>query len=367
MPDKRIASLDGLRAVSVCLVILYHLGQTPGFDRLAIVRGLADFGFFGVQIFFVISGFLITWLLLVEESENGSFSISAFYGRRALRILPPALFYLLVIACLKMLGLASVSTLDLTASALFFRNVSGQGSTETGHFWTLSIEEQFYLFWPFILILVRNNKLRLWLLVALVMLAPIWRHFNHLMAGGAQYVHYGRLDLRADPLMIGCILAFLRFDKNWLTVLRKPFLQSPISVVGATILLVFELVGPVPRSLLFLTLALQCSCVALLMSYWIDRPDGWSGRILNWTPVVWLGTLSYSLYIWNQFFLKTYPDHPFWIRKLPQSLLATFLAACFSFYALERPFARLRRVFFRPKRQSSPAKPPLISPSSVST
>jgi peptidoglycan/LPS O-acetylase OafA/YrhL len=354
MAEKRIASLDGLRALSIGLVILYHLGQTLSFSWSKVVRAIADNGFFGVQIFFVISGFLITWLLLVEEAKYGRFSLSAFYGRRALRILPPALFYLLVVAGLTAVGVAEMSKLDFLASALFFRNLIPGMSIETGHYWTLSIEEQFYLIWPFLLIVIRNNKIRLWLLVALMVIGPIWRHQNHLWAGGAEKVNYGRLDMRSDPLIMGCLLALVRFDKTWLARLRKPILQNPFTALALTALLAFELVAPIPKILLTFSLGIECICVALLMSYVIDKPSGLAGKILNFGPVAWIGTLSYSLYIWNQLFLKHYPDHPFWIRQFPQNLAATLLCSCFSYYVLEQPFSRLRRTLFTHAKQPVP-------------
>jgi peptidoglycan/LPS O-acetylase OafA/YrhL len=360
MVKGRIPSLDGLRAIAVLAVLFYHLHQSYSLKGLPIVGALADYGWFGVQIFFVISGFLITWLLLVEESQNTGFSLSSFYGRRALRILPPAVFYLLVIACLRQAGRADVSWLDLTASALFFRNLV-HGSTETGHYWSLSIEEQFYLLWPFALTAVRNNRHRLALLLALIVAAPIWRHLNYVVAGGAEHVNTDRLDLRCDPLLFGCVLALLRFDERWLTVLRSRFVLNPLTALSATAVLLYGLMGPVPKSLLFLALPAECAAVALLISYLIDRPGGLAGRILNWRPVVWVGTISYSLYIWNELFLKVYPPPQPWIRGFPQNLLATLACSCLSFYCLERPFSRLRRTLF-PEAKQRDAKKDSLAP-----
>lgn len=337
-------------------MLLYHISQSQSLDGNLFLLGLAHHGWFGVQIFFVLSGFLITWLILREESQShGDFSLASFYGRRALRILPPALFYLLVVAGLKVARLADTSWLDLTASALFFRNLV-RGSTETGHYWTLSIEEQFYLLWPFLLIAIRNNKRRMLLLVALIAVAPVWRHLNFAMAGGAEKVNTDRLDLRYDPLVLGCLLALLRFDKKWLSVLRCRFVLNPLTALGVTFVLLCALLAPLPRGLLFMALPVQCSCVALLVSYLVDRSDGWVGTTLNWPPIVWIGTLSYSLYLWNELFLKAYPASC-WIRAFPQSLLATLSCAGLSYYLLEKPFARLRRLLFPQGREKTWLRP----------
>src|SRR5260221_4908735 len=140
----RIPSLDGLRAISIALVVWCHVGDG---------RGMYSYGSFGVTIFFVISGFLITHLLAAEEEKRGSVSISDFYRRRAFRILPPAILYLLVTAGL-------TSGVDVLHCLLFVRNLN-PGSEVTSHYWSLSIEEQFYLIWPAAFVLLASNCGRL--------------------------------------------------------------------------------------------------------------------------------------------------------------------------------------------------------------
>ncbi len=311
MPVRRIPSLDGLRAISVSLVLLYHISLTVSLKNVFLLGSLADQGWFGVQVFFVLSGFLITHLLLEEEVKNGRFSLSGFYTRRAFRILPPALFYLFVVFCLREVGKAQSSNLELTASALFFRNLIPVGSTETSHYWTLSIEEQFYLVWPFLLLLIRNNRVRLMLVAGLLCFAPVWRHIALVLAGGADKVNYARMDLRYDPLLIGCLLAFVRFDPALLAMIRKRIIQNPLVIAGALAFLWLDLTGRLPKATHTFSYTLQGLCLALTISYFIDRPTGVVGRVLDWKPILWMGTPSYSLYLWNQLFLKPYPEFNF--------------------------------------------------------
>ncbi|MBV8782143.1 MAG: acyltransferase, partial [Phycisphaerae bacterium] len=149
---KRIESLDGLRALAIVLVLAFHMRESGAFAH-AWINAVAAKGQFGVEIFFVLSGFLITMLLLREEQKHGRIDLKMFYIRRGFRILPPAMTYLLVVAVLAIVGVSTASG-DLATSALFVRNFFSWGSTDTGHFWTLAIEEQFYLLWPLALVVL---------------------------------------------------------------------------------------------------------------------------------------------------------------------------------------------------------------------
>ena len=152
----RLPGLDGLRACSIVEVMVSHLAITNRLPWIPafIVALLGIRGGWGVTVFFVISGFLITHLLVLEETRSGRISLGAFYARRALRILPPALAYLAVVAVAAFAGWVRVTPTDLLSSVFFFRNLTQSPDLYTAHFWSLSIEEQFYLCWPLTLKLV---------------------------------------------------------------------------------------------------------------------------------------------------------------------------------------------------------------------
>ena len=151
--SPRLPGLDGLRAIAVALVVFHHLcsqGTLASWPRLA---AALKHGSFGVQVFFVLSGFLITWLLLREEQRSGTIDLRRFYFRRSLRILPPAFFFLGMMLLLTVFGLVSIGSRDFLFSFLFIRNAYGPGgSPEVAHFWSLAVEEQFYLTWPFFML-----------------------------------------------------------------------------------------------------------------------------------------------------------------------------------------------------------------------
>lgn len=214
--------------------------------------------------------------------------------------------------------------------------------------------------WPFLLLLIRNNRVRLMLVAGLLCFAPLWRHIALVLAGGADKVNYARMDLRYDPLLIGCLLAFVRFDPALLAIIRKRIIQNPFVIAGALAVLWLDLTGRLPKAAHTFSYTLQGLCLALTISYFIDRPTGVVGRVLNWKPMVWIGTLSYSLYLWNQLFLKPYPEFNFWVRGFPQNLAASFLAAAFSFYVIEQPALSLRKRIG--KKAPSVSSEPVAAP-----
>ena len=218
MKPRNIPTLDGWRAIAILLVMVSHSMRSDDPHWLWC-------GFFGVDIFFGISGFLITLLLLCEHESNGAISLRGFYIRRAFRILPP-LFILLIVV-----GIAGLyrSRLEIAADLLFFRNylLPEYGNGATSHLWSLSVEEHFYLIWPGLLALfgVRRMKnmvghfacgIALWRTLA--------RAFDWtMMPGVGENV---RTDFRLDSLLWGCAMAFLVHDrksKDKLTSTLNPF------------------------------------------------------------------------------------------------------------------------------------------------
>jgi peptidoglycan/LPS O-acetylase OafA/YrhL len=320
---NRIPGLDGLRAISIILVLICHSrGLQPPPDSIVLK------GKFGVYIFFVLSGYLITWILLEEENAKGSINPRAFYARRALRILPPALFYLACISILGLGGMLAIRPWDVVPCIFFFRNLT-MGAVVTGHFWSLAIEEQFYLLWPLTLFLMRRPRTRLLVAVALILAAPFWRQFNYRLAGGAMFVNGDRFDLSYDALLIGCALALVRFK-------GVRFLQSPFVPLVSLLAIVAILSGATDIKVVraFNTTASYLA-VALIINYIVERRSGPLGAALNYRWVVWLGLISYSLYIWQHLFFAVCPN---WWTAIPLAIGA----ASFSYWQIEMPFNLLR-------------------------
>jgi len=353
----RIPSLDGCRAFSILLVVLAHVCETPAlqaFDPYA--RLMFHFGPFGVKVFFVISGFLITNLLLNEERRHGSVSIKEFYIRRAFRIWPVAYAYLFVLAVLVWMHVISVAPHFFVYAGAFLTNQVQDANWFTGHFWSLAIEEQFYVVWPVIFLLTaRRGRLICCLLI--LCLVPLLRTLAYLYEPAI----YGEMQLSllfmGDAIAIGCLLALLSKELENSRIVRRIinlrcFFVIPIlSVVMYTALKLFPafyFAGGEPIALL---------CIAATLWKVMHVRDT-TFRFLNTKPLVKIGVFSYSLYVWQQLFLN--PTSPSVLSHLPLNLLLVCAATTFSYFWIEVPFLRLRPrllIWLRTPRRSVHVQP----------
>jgi len=347
-PAKRIPSLDGLRAVSISGVLLAH--ATTG---LASGAGLHEIGertgALGVLFFFVISGYLITMLLRREALRNGRISLVGFYRRRVLRIFPAFYSYLAVIAGLSAAGVLAISRAELAAAALHVWNYGGlwlDGTTDggwfLGHFWTLALEEQFYLLWPLTVVAVGLNRAAA-VAVAVCLTAPVLRVVCYALFPQARGLTMMMLPTGADAIMIGCVVALVEGDPRFERRIRA--LVSPMGAAGAlaVLLLVSTPLTIALRGAYSLPLgrSIDALCVVVIVLSMIRHPACAVGRALNSRPLVHVGVLSYSLYLWQQLFLTSL--NTTWSGRLPWSLACAYLAALASYLLIERPFLALKK------------------------
>ncbi len=201
--SQRIPTLDGWRGVAILLVLADHL-QFGLFHR----REYISTGGHGVAIFFVLSGYLITSKLRDEFQQRGSIDLKSFYIRRFFRLMPAAWTYLLLMGIVSFHSVVALRRDAIAACVFFYRNFTnpGPGSFLTGHFWSLSIEEQFYLFWPSMLLLLGLRRAR-WFAITAAMAVAAWRlhHWSTL----ATLTPAATFDtqFRADALFVGCAAA----------------------------------------------------------------------------------------------------------------------------------------------------------------
>jgi len=366
--SRRIPSLDGLRAISILLVILQHSFQRfQGTHQINKYWGVLCNGFMGVYIFFVISGFLITTLLVNEYDRSGRIVLGRFYFRRVLRIFPPLYFYLAIVAILSFMDLLHMTRLDFLATALFFRNYSaGANLWALEHTWSLSVEEQFYLLWPLVLLLclrhapkasgrINAARVALWVIA----ICPLIRVLTSLL-GNSFILHgnYAMFHSRADALMFGCAIALLigtpTFERFYGYV-AKVWWLFPLALVLSS--------GLETRYLNYWDFSIGYSldglCIAVLLLWCVRNPDTWVGRLLNCALVRHIGVLSYSIYIWQTFFLHHNSRQVFGgdtvFNSLPTSWFFILVAAELSYWLVERPSLLLRsRIESRWRKSRSP-------------
>lgn len=354
LAQRHMPVIDGIRAIAVFLVIFYHAGFmfVPG--------GL------GVLIFFVVSGFLITWLLLREYQRNGAIKLSRFYARRALRIFPAFYVYSALLLAI-LIGLHKRVDWPQTLASLFYVNnyyqaIHGDPGTGFSQTWSLGIEEQFYLLWPGLAVLLCARK-RTLATAAMVIIAAVWIHRAVLqfIFGVWQGYFYEAFDTRLDHLMMGCLLAIGLFNAPELPIWRilcdgiwKPALTAMLLVGSVALENRFgagyrDSIGFIADPVL----------VAILIPQLIAHRGRLATAWLDSAPVRYLGRISYSLYLYQQIVLD--PAQKL-LRHFPQpipllgAIAALILTASGSYFIIEKPFLRIKDRSFASLPQSSSNK-----------
>jgi peptidoglycan/LPS O-acetylase OafA/YrhL len=317
---KRIPSLDGLRAISISMVLAGHLaGEGYGPVFLKIYAGV------GVKVFFVLSGYLITTILQRERERTSSIRLREFYIRRAYRILPAAFFYMLVIFAVYWRPLRWY---EMGMALLYVVNYFSVRPWVLGHLWSLSVEEQFYFLWPSVL--KRWYRYRVPILVGALAFSPIY-------TAGLFYLKWFKrvggdtLPTVADGLAVGCLIAVFRMrwpkiPKYLAALLLVPVVVVPMYDANSALRTLF---------LLFVLNPILTAAIAGILIHVVQNPY----RVLNLAPMVWLGQISYSLYLWQQPFMHSAHDPA---PPARYGIFGAFAMACVSYYLIERPVLRRR-------------------------
>jgi len=348
----KIPSLYGLRAVSILLVILAHVRHNNfgGFKVSFPVEILFD-GALGVNVFFVISGFLITKLLLDEESSNGSVSIKNFITRRVFRIFPAYYFLLFIYFLLQLLHVLYF-TPGSWASSLFYYKYIGESDWESGHFWSLSVEEHFYLIWPLVFAFApRLRPVFAWFLVVMVMVFRINAYYHWL--DYKVFVMQESFFLRCDALMIGCLGAL--YYQNLTDWIKKHYRISTVGMLAAglmialsnsSILMDLNRAANLHLGVLLIPLGIGSSTgvltnfsILLLIIASINLQGNLWFRILNSSPLEFIGKLSYSIYLWQQIFFSKKLG---FLSSFPLNILCIAVVSYFSYRYVETYFLKLR-------------------------
>jgi peptidoglycan/LPS O-acetylase OafA/YrhL len=343
-PAHDIPSLDGLRAVSIGIVVLSHTRAllpaalvNAGLFRYAIGGGLH-----GVQIFFVLSGYLITTLLLREYGRTGNVSFRRFYARRALRIFPAFYAYFGLVASLCVARVVAVDWPTYLASATYtFVYMPHPQGWYVEDAWSLSVEEQFYLLWPALLVFAHRRGWSLRVVLGVLAAMPLARAVLTLTTAHPERVIVTSGSI--DTLMVGCLLALIAergagprlrqwFGRGWIVAVLVPVGFVMVPYLSAKV----EKGAP---GLLVAALGTTVTAVAIaaMVAYVVVDANSIAGRFLNLRLMRHVGLISYSIYLWQELFTADPRRFGFGVYLL---ILG---AAELSFWLIEKPVMRLRK------------------------
>lgn len=342
-------SLDGFRAIAITLVIISHLNF---YSENKVAKLFS--GGFGVTIFFAISGFLITSLLLGELAETGNISLPKFYARRALRIFPVAYLFIVILLIVNNCFSMHISSSEFYSASLFITNTSLLTAASTniqhywsyaGHFWSLSVEEQFYLFFP--LVLKRNTKAYLWLIGIMIIMIPpcVYLDVKQLYFFKNPAIHHLVEFTRSlTSILIGSFAGLLYFNKRLVIPTFRNSTLLTISLFFLAGAVAGNFIKIIPTSFSPTISSILVVCMILIN---LDESENLVFKVLNSKPLKFVALLSYSLYIWQQIFTNNVP----WKGLFPYSeshllnFSALLLVSLTSYYAYERYFLKLKKHF----------------------
>lgn len=345
--SQHIEGLDGLRGIAVLAVVIYHWMYFffPDYFYL-----LVSGGFIGVDLFFVLSGFLITWLCLLEYERHGGISVPRFYMRRALRLLPALVFLLLVVVVIDLVQGQVREQLLAYFSVLFYFNnwmvySTLQNTAELGHLWSLSVEEQFYILWPLLLLLILGKLQRtvaLALLLSIIVAVAAYRFY--LWEQGTNWLLiYLRTDLRVDALLIGALGAFA-----WKSGWQFPVSGKLFSMGCAVVFLILVHVLNAGEGFYYQFGALGTGLLTIAWILSCRDQQATRDSYLGWRFLQYFGTRSYGLYLWH---FTVFFSLSSWSLSVPLpvlsvlGILAALLITEFSWRYVEKPFNAIRHRY----------------------
>lgn len=344
-----LAGLDGIRGLAALAVVLFHAG----------VAWLPA-GFLGVDVFFVVSGFLITALLIAERERHSDTDLARFWLRRARRLLPVLALVLIVTtayAALMLRDTLGQHLHDVLMAAVYFTNwdliLRGvsyfemfERPSQLRHLWSLAVEEQFYIVWPIVFALVMRflNLRWLWCIVAaLALMSLIWMIVLFTPGTDPSRVYFGS-DPRAFTILIGVAVGLVW--KPWRFTWDRPvgIAMDIIAALGLAMIVVIMVIGRHWSDWMYPWGLLGISAAAIVVVSFVVRPGSLVGRVLETRPLRWMGQRSYSIYLWHWPVLLAlqweFNFVPNTIAIVAAALVATFLLSEISYRMVEAPMRR---------------------------
>jgi len=361
LQNPHFPSLDGIRGIAILMVLLFHLRLSYNYFYATLFNGKL-----GVIIFFVLSGILITTLCIKEKVATNNISLKDFYIRRALRIFPVAYLYIVVVVILNFIFKLDISYINILGTCFYLMNFTSffrkyYSSWYTGHFWSLSVEEQFYLIIPFIL--KRKFKAYLLVILSIVFLLPLFISLQYIfpvLNSGFLYAFTHYL-IKFQGIAVGCLFSVLMFKypiDKWVTGKFK----AVLNIIAFALILIIPYDDLFNLESVFTGLLISILIGYLIMSNIVPGTD-FVFKFLNFKALKTVGILSYSIYIWQQLFTSIDSKLPAFMTTAPYNIICIVIISVCSYYFYERAFLKLKSRFSRVKENKAPAASPVIQTS----
>lgn len=352
---EHIKAFDGMRGIAILFVMIFHLPFS-----IPEITDLSRGGFLGVDIFFVLSGFLITSILLKEQSKTGKISLKNFFLRRSLRLLPAYWIFLIAVYLLgNYIGQNSddIETLygnyNFVAAFFYFTNwhwlIIGKAPIGLGHTWSLAIEEQFYILWSLILFLAfREGKSRSLIFfgtLSLIIFLILLRTFRVL--NGTDYaVIYFTTDSRMDSLLIGALFSMMFMWKIFAPRFYKSFFFKFLVVFAGCVAFWVIFLGNSGGDFFIWKLPIFSTSIGLIVLWLATQKKSLIHSFLENKLLCWIGQISYGLYLWHLITIeisnKFFPPS---ITLVITAISLAFLISVISYYLIEMPFLKMKNRF----------------------
>lgn len=341
-----IKGFNAIRAFSVALVVLTHLDMSdwiPNTDFVMIRIWPMISGDFGVLTFFVLSGFLISRILLNERDKNGRINLKRFYIRRVLRLFPPLIVFFILVGIAYQFNFMVEAGASIFYALFYLYNYVPKSIyfSEFGHLWSLGVEEQFYIIWPLILsvfkkVLHLKQFIYLIIIVCCVFAVSV-SNFSLFQA----YYPFRWFIPASCSILIGCLGAL--YNHYYLSKV-KSFIERPFWV-AIIIFLGYTYTIYSPSELISLGILFRSIAVLTLLLLIVHSQEKKWVKMLEFKPLAYIGIISYGIYVYQGFFLGTGGGSEVWFQKYPLNSILTIAFAILSYEFIEKPILKLKRKF----------------------
>ncbi len=369
LSEAKILGLDGVRALAISVVVVFHL------HFRAFRSWEESLGRTGVTLFFVLSGFLITWLLLKENRRTGEISLWNFYVRRFLRIFPGFYCFWIVYVGLAALAHKHIAWANCIAALVYLNNYYWplRGGGEGGMLltWSLGVEEQFYLIWPSIFKRFRASLDKMSLVLAAVCGIVLLHRILLLYVWHAPPLYlYSAFDARMDSLATGCLLAISISTQRAKRFVRFVCAHRALPAITFALFALSMAMPSLLRNFSYWNVegfTVESMLSAVLIVQMVVLGTEWPWKWINWGWVRFIGLVSYSWYLYNAIGPDAVNHSPLGhtLLRAPAGLIAGLLLASASYYIVEKPFLKLKSKYEVKAKTVDPPKQPHSAPNAA--